>query len=159
MKLMVYLKPCELQMYLQDTQGGPVQCERNALLVIHAQVCVTWTCKWRPVEWKKLSISQQFSSRCCLVSTWRTLRTLPRMFLDGGLPRKINPRLTSSASGGVSGPHHHLTQCSSPQARASRLGGPAGEGISLWCPFGIGKQKPWRRRPRLRFYAMPLSDL
>ena len=41
MKLMVYLKPCELQMHPQDTQGGPVQCERNALLVIHAQVCVT----------------------------------------------------------------------------------------------------------------------
>lgn len=71
-------------------------------------------CKWT-VEWKSCpshSSSPYAASGLCLVSTWRTLRTLRRMFLDRGLPRKINLRLTSSASRGVSRPHH-LTQCSS----------------------------------------------
>lgn len=44
-----------------------------------------------------------------MVSTWRTP---PRMFLERGLPGKINLRLTSSASRRLCRPHH-LTQCSS----------------------------------------------
>lgn len=57
------------------------------------------------------SSSSCAAHRFCLVSTWWTLGTLWRMFLDRGLPGKINLRLTSSASGSISWPHH-LTQCS-----------------------------------------------
>lgn len=73
-------------------------------------------CKWIPITgWMKeaVRLTAVLPARltACLVSTWWNLRTRWRMFLDRGLPRKINLCLTSSASGGIPWPPH-LTQCS-----------------------------------------------
>ncbi|GLD49934.1 alkaline phosphatase-like protein, partial [Lates japonicus] len=83
-------------------------------------------------------------NRLCLVSTWRTLRTLPRMFLDRSLPRKINLRLTSSASHGVSLPHH-LTQRSSHKHEHHAWVAHAGKRELSLASFQKGKQKGFKK--------------
>ncbi len=98
-------------------QCGPRANSTTRLIGISHMSLWPENVKWIPPNQSNQTSCPSHSSFPCtanrprLVSTWRTLRTLRRMFLEGGLPRKINPCLTSSASRRVSRPHH-LTQCS-----------------------------------------------
>lgn len=68
------------------------------------------------------------------------------MLLHRGLPRKINPRLTSSASCRISSPHH-LTQCS-PHKHEHRSWVAMQEGGTLFGILSEGKTKAMRKKSK-----------
>lgn len=86
------------------------------------------------------------AKKLSLVSAWQTLRVLRRMLLDRGLLRKINLRLTSSASYRVSSPHH-LTQCS-PHKHEQRSWVALQEEGTLFGILSEGETKAIRKKSR-----------
>ncbi|KAK5930702.1 hypothetical protein CgunFtcFv8_026918 [Champsocephalus gunnari] len=91
------------------------------------------------------------ANRLRLVSTWQTLSTLWRMFLDRGLPRKKSDLKRQSQSLPTSPPDTMLL----PQAQASRLGGHVGTLLGF---VSEGKTKAVRKKNKTDFMLFHQTD-